>query len=94
MPLPCLPSCASAGLKVVVYPEAAKLQKQLKYADRIGVRYVLIAGPDERAAGQVTLKDLQERTQETLERSEGRRVLCQKLAQARGCVIKYRPDGR
>ena len=35
----------------VTYPEAAKLQKQLKYADRVGVRYALISGPDERAAG-------------------------------------------
>ena len=73
----------SAGLKVVVYPEAVKLQKQLKYADRIGVRYVLIAGPDERAAGQVTLKDLQTRTQETLERAKVADVLCQKLAEVR-----------
>jgi histidyl-tRNA synthetase len=58
------------GLKVVVYPEASKLQKQLKYADRIGVRYVVIAGPDERAAGQVTLKDLTQRTQQTLSHLE------------------------
>ncbi|MBE0696650.1 MAG: ATP phosphoribosyltransferase regulatory subunit, partial [Anaerolineaceae bacterium] len=56
------------GLKVVVYPEAGRLQKQLKYADRIGVRYVVIAGPDERAAGQITLKDLKQRTQVTLSR--------------------------
>lgn len=69
-----------AGLNVIVYPEASKLQKQLKYADRIGVRYVIIAGPDERAAGQVTLKDLQDRTQAVLERSELTRVLAQKLA--------------
>lgn len=71
-----------AGLKVAVYPEAAKLPKQLKYADRIGVRYVLIAGPDERAAGQVTIKDLQNRSQETLDRGQVAEFLCQKLAQA------------
>jgi histidyl-tRNA synthetase len=71
-----------AGLKVAVYPEAAKLPKQLKYADRIGVRYVLIAGPDERAAGQVTVKDLQNRSQETLDRARVAEFLCQKLAQA------------
>ena len=71
----------AAGLKVAVYPEVAKLQKQLKYADRIGVRYVLIAGPDERAAGQVTVKDLKERTQETLSAAQVAGFLCQKLAQ-------------
>jgi histidyl-tRNA synthetase len=69
-----------AGLKVVVYPEAAKLQKQLKYGDRIGVRYVLIAGPDERAAGQVTVKDLAERTQETVNRATVSQVLSERLA--------------
>ena len=57
-----------AGLNVAVYPEVTKLQKQLKYADRIGARCVLIAGPDERAAGQVTVKDLQRRSQETIRR--------------------------
>lgn len=59
-----------AGLKTLVYPEASKLQRQLKYADRSGVRYVLIAGPDEEAAGVVTVKDLMTRTQETLPRGE------------------------
>jgi histidyl-tRNA synthetase len=72
----------SAGLKVVVYPNPAKLQKQLKYADRIGVRFALIAGPDERAAGQVTVKDLVERTQDTLPREQVAALLAQKLAQA------------
>lgn len=71
----------STGLKVAVYPEAAKLQKQLKYADRIGVRYALIAGPDERAAGQVTVKDLQDGTQETLDRVRIGEMLSQRLAQ-------------
>jgi histidyl-tRNA synthetase len=54
----------------MVYPEASKLQKQLKYADRCGARFVVIAGPDEEAAGTVTLKDLAGRTQETLPREE------------------------
>lgn len=57
-----------AGIKAVCYPEAAKLQKQLKFADRMGARWVLIAGPDEEAAGLVTVKDLETRTQETISR--------------------------
>jgi histidyl-tRNA synthetase len=47
-----------AGLKVVVYPEAAKLGKQFKYADRIGAKVTLVLGPDEAKSGQVTIKDL------------------------------------
>ena len=54
------------GLKVICYPEAVKLPKQLKYADRIGVRLVLIEGPDEEANGVITIKNLSNRTQQTL----------------------------
>ncbi len=47
-----------AGLKVALYPEAAKLPKQFRYADKIKVRAALVLGPDEVAADQVTIKDL------------------------------------
>src|SRR5574341_336953 len=47
-----------AGLNVVCYPEAVKLQKQFKYADRIGVKVTLVLGPDELEKGQVTVKNL------------------------------------
>ncbi len=47
-----------AGFKAVVYPEAIKLGKQFKYADRIGAKVVLVLGPDEIERGQVAVKDL------------------------------------
>ncbi len=47
-----------AGLKVVCYPEAARLQKQFKYADRIGAKVTLVLGPDELEKGQVAVKNL------------------------------------
>jgi len=47
-------------INVICYPEAAKLQKQFKYADRLGVKLVLIAGPDEIANKSVTVKDLRD----------------------------------
>src|SRR6187549_1995590 len=47
-----------AGLNVVCYPEAAKLQKQFKYADRIGAKVTLVIGPDEVEKGQVAVKNL------------------------------------
>jgi histidyl-tRNA synthetase len=47
-----------AGLKVAVYPEATKLGKQFKYADRIGAKATLVLGPDEVDKGQVTVKNL------------------------------------
>jgi histidyl-tRNA synthetase len=47
-----------AGLNVVCYPDAAKLPKQFKYADRIGARVTLVLGPDEVEKGQVAVKNL------------------------------------
>ena len=47
-----------AGLNVVVYPEAAKLGKQFKYADRIGAKVTLVVGSDEAKNGQVAVKNL------------------------------------
>ena len=47
-----------AGLNVVCYPEAVKLPKQFKYADRIGAKVTLVLGPDEVEKGQVAVKNL------------------------------------
>jgi len=47
-----------AGLNVVCYPDAAKLPKQFKYADRIGVKVTLVLGPEEVEKNQVAVKNL------------------------------------
>jgi len=47
-----------AGINAEQVLEPAKLGKQVRYADRKGIPYVLILGPDELAAGQVVLKSL------------------------------------
>ena len=38
--------------------EPRKLAKQLQYADRAGIRFVVIRGGDEAARGMVAIKDL------------------------------------
>ncbi len=60
----------SAGLRVDVYPEADKLGKQFKYASALGVRFVAIQGGDERARGEVTLKNMSTGEQTAVKRSE------------------------
>ncbi len=57
-----------AGVKVICSPEVSKLPKQFKYADRIGVRLVVVIGPDEAANNRVTIKDLASATQQTIGR--------------------------
>ena len=52
-----------------------KLDKQIKYANKIGMKALVIAGPDEIAAGNVTIKDLVNRTQQTVSRKEAAAVL-------------------
>jgi len=69
-----------AGLKVVCYPEVVKLPKQLKYADRVGIRAAVIIGPEEQVKQQVVVKDLAARTQETVSRVEVAGILNQMLA--------------
>jgi histidyl-tRNA synthetase len=48
----------SAGLKVMCYPDAVKLQKQFKFADKMKVSIVVTVGPDEAVNGQVAVKNL------------------------------------
>ena len=57
-----------AGLNVVCYPEAAKLPKQFKYADRIGAKVTLVIGPDEVEKSQVAVKNLVSGEQVTVAR--------------------------
>jgi histidyl-tRNA synthetase len=48
----------AAGLRAEVYVGTGKMGDQLKYADRRGAAAAVIEGGDERARGEVTLKDL------------------------------------
>lgn len=64
----------SAGIPSEIYAGDSKnLTKQIKYGDRCGIRFAVIAGSDEFAAGQVTIKDLEagkEKAADTEDRSE------------------------
>src|SRR6185295_14134074 len=48
----------SKGLRVDLYPEADKLAKQFKYAASRGIPLVAILGDEERAKGEVAIKDM------------------------------------
>ena len=48
----------AGGLRVDLYPEADKLGKQFKYASSRGVPFVAVLGDDERARGEVALKNM------------------------------------
>lgn len=55
------------GVNTDIYPDPnAKLDKQLKYADKKGIPYVVIVGPDEIKRNVVKLKNMQAKKQEEL----------------------------
>lgn len=47
-----------AGIAAEIYPEAAKMKKQMEHANRRAIPYVAIVGSDELARREVTLKDM------------------------------------
>lgn len=54
------------NISTLLYPEQVKLDKQIKFADKKNIPFVLIIGPDELATGMVQVKDMQGREQKTL----------------------------
>lgn len=68
-----------AGLNVACYPAAAKLGKQFKYGDRMGMKVAVILGPDEKATNQVTIKDLRTGAQQTIPQSTAAQTIHQLL---------------
>ena len=60
----------AAGYRVMIYPEADKLGKQFKFADRLDIPVAVVLGPDELAAGKVAVKDLKSREQVSIHRED------------------------
>jgi histidyl-tRNA synthetase len=54
------------GLRVEMYPDAAKIGKQFQHADKRGIPFAVLAGDAEMEAGRFTLKDLTSGTQESV----------------------------
>jgi len=57
----------NANLNVSIYPDPeAKLAKQVKYADKLGIPFVVILGEDEVAQNAVTIKNMATGEQKTV----------------------------
>lgn len=56
--LPLLQQLRDAGISSEIYPEAAKMKKQMEYANRRGIPYVVIIGETELASQTATVKDM------------------------------------
>ena len=58
-----------AGVSAELYPDAAKFKKQMTYANRRNIPYVVLAGDQEMAAGTYALKNMQAGDQTELDLS-------------------------
>jgi histidyl-tRNA synthetase len=67
----------SAGINTEQSLEADRLGKQIRYADRQGIPYVAILGPDELAQDRVVLKNLASGEQQAYTVEEAINSLCQ-----------------
>ena len=68
--LPLLQQVRQAGVSAEIYPDAAKLKKQMQYANARMVPYVAMAGEDEVKAGEITLKNMITGQQERVKPAE------------------------
>ena len=57
----CLPAVAKAreaGIRTEIYPDSAKMKKQMSYANAKQIPFVALAGDNEMAEGKLTLKNM------------------------------------
>ncbi|MCD8266899.1 MAG: histidine--tRNA ligase, partial [Prevotellaceae bacterium] len=57
--LPVMAKAREAGISCELYPDTAKMKRQMQYANAKRIPYVAIAGETEMQAHSLTLKDMQ-----------------------------------
>jgi histidyl-tRNA synthetase len=68
-----------AGVRCEIDTRGSSLRSQLRRANQLGARMVLILGESEIAAGTIQVKDLEARTEEAIERAQALRVVVDRL---------------
>jgi histidyl-tRNA synthetase len=56
--LPVIARLRNEGVRAELYPDAAKMKKQMSYANARQIPYVVLAGESEMEQGKVTLKNM------------------------------------
>ena len=64
--MPILAQARQAGIRCEIYPDVAKMKKQMQYANQKQVPFVALVGENEMAQGVVTLKDMTSGEQQLL----------------------------
>lgn len=83
-----------AGIPCEIYPSEGKLKKQFAHASsRPGLRWAIVAGPDEVSRGEVKVKDLGARSEEAVPLGSLTAYLREKGAGSRGAGDRARSPG-
>jgi histidyl-tRNA synthetase len=69
------------GLRVLVYPDADKIGKQIKYADGRRIPFVALVGEDEIRSGTVTVKNLAAQTQQIYDQAAAGAAILEMMRQ-------------
>jgi histidyl-tRNA synthetase len=68
--LPLVSQLRQKGISSEIYPEAAKMKKQMSYADENKIPYVAIVGESEMQEGKITLKNMASGEQQSVSMSD------------------------
>ncbi|MDE6559887.1 MAG: histidine--tRNA ligase [Muribaculaceae bacterium] len=72
----CIKALREAGVSAQLYPDCAKMKKQMQFANSEGVQYVVMIGDSELAEGTATVKNMADGTQTTVSQSKLLDVIC------------------
>jgi histidyl-tRNA synthetase len=72
--MPIIRAVRAAGIRAELYPDSAKMKKQMSYANAKQIPYVVLAGDNEIAESKVTMKNM--------ESGEQQLVTCEELIKA------------
>ena len=68
--LPIINKVREEGIRAEIYPDGAKMKKQMSYANAKQIPFVVLAGESEMEAGKVTLKNMESGEQQQLSPEE------------------------
>lgn len=72
----CVKVLRDAGISAELYPDCAKMKKQMQYANSEGVQFVVMIGDTELAEGTATVKNMADGSQTTIPQSKLLDIIC------------------
>ena len=75
--MPVASMCRNKGIRTEVYPDKAKMKKQMSYANARNIPFVAMAGENEMAEGKITLKNMVTGEQQLVDKEKTADIIMQ-----------------